>query len=70
MTPGFKLETHTKTKTVHEIVRDARNAHGTSQTKFYDYHFIVYAYSNFATVDSAVVYNVWMQTRNTHKNCT
>jgi len=29
------------------------------QPKFFDYHFIVYAYSNFATVDSGpVVYNV------------
>jgi len=31
----------------------------TTQVKFCDYHFCVYAYGNFATVDSgAVVYNV------------
>ena len=29
------------------------------QPKFFDYHFIIFAYSNFATVDSGpVVYNV------------
>ena len=31
----------------------------TVQPKFFDYHFIIYAYSNFATVDSGpIVYNV------------
>jgi len=36
-----------------------RNCHlqyenGTTQTKFFDYHLILYAYSNFSTVDSGV----------------
>jgi len=32
---------------------------GTTQVKFFDYHFMMYAYSNFSTVDAGVVaYNV------------